>query len=61
MLTVSALVTRARAEGGTPLKPAAALVDTGDLAVIVKTIWNGDDADRERLLQKVRPNSHATL
>ncbi|MCJ1247248.1 Exocyst complex component 4 [Trapelia coarctata] len=45
-------ISRARAEGGTSLKPAAALVDTGDLAVIVKTIWDGDDADRERLLQK---------
>lgn len=56
MLTASALVSRARAEGGACLKPAAALVDSGDLAVIVKTIWSGDDADRERLLQKVPSN-----
>jgi len=59
MLTALALVTRARAEGGTCLKPAAALVDSGDLAVVVKTIWSGDDADRERLLQKVPSNLHA--
>ena len=47
-----ALVTRIRAEGGTCLKTAAAVVEAGDLSVIVKSIWSGDDADRERLLQK---------
>lgn len=61
MLTALALVTRARAEGAACLKPAAAWVDSGDLTVIVKTIWNGDDADRERLLQKVPSNLHSRL
>jgi exocyst complex component 4 len=61
MLTALALVTRARVEGAACLKPAAAWVDSGDLAVIVKTIWNGDDADRERLLQKVPSNLHSRL
>lgn len=60
-LTALVLVSRARAEGGTSLKPAAALVETGDLAVVVKTIWNGDGTDRERLLQKVLSISHAKL
>ncbi|MCJ1476807.1 Exocyst complex component 4 [Lambiella insularis] len=46
------LVTRARAEGGTCLKTAAAVVETGDLSVIVKTIWKGDETDRERLIEK---------
>ena len=50
---MSGLVTRPRPEGGTCLKTAAAVVESGDLSVVVKTIWNGDDSDRERLMQKV--------
>ncbi|MCJ1394198.1 Exocyst complex component 4 [Xylographa bjoerkii] len=46
------LVSRARAEGGTCLKTAAAVVETGDISVVVKTIWDGDETDRERLMQK---------
>ena len=53
LLTVLGLVSRARAEGGTCLKTAAAMVDTGDLSVVVKTIWDGDETARERLMQKV--------
>lgn len=50
---IAGLVTRARAEGGTCLKTAAAVVETGDLSVVVKTIWKGDETDRERLIKKV--------
>ena len=48
-----ALVTRAQVEGGTRLKTAAALTASGDLGVVVRTIWQGDGSDRERLMQKV--------
>ena len=47
-----ALVTRSHAEDGVHLKRAASLTDSGDFSVVVKTIWQGDDSDRERLRQK---------
>ena len=53
MLTCEALVTRSHAENGVHFKRAASLIENGDLAVVVKTIWQGDESDRERLMQKV--------
>ena len=58
MLTIIALVSRIQPEGGTRLKPAAAIVSTGDLEVVVRTIWQGDDSDRERLIRKVNLFHH---
>ena len=53
VLIWEALVTRSHAENGVHLKRAASLIENGDLAVVVKTIWQGDESDRERLMQKV--------
>ena len=53
LLILLGLVSRARPEGGPCLKTAAAVVESGDLSVVVRTIWDGDDSDRERLIQKV--------
>ena len=53
VLICEALVTRSHAENGVHFKRAASLIESGDLAVVVKTIWQGDESDRERLVQKV--------
>ena len=50
---MTALVSRLQSEGEKRLKPAADIVSSGDLGVVVRTIWQGDDSDRERLKQKV--------
>ena len=50
---MAGLVSRVLAEGGTSLKPAAAIAKTGDLEVVVRTIWQGEDSDRDRLRRKV--------
>ena len=52
-LILAALVSRMAAEGGNILKPAAAIIKTGDLEIVIRTIWQGDGSDRERLRKKV--------
>ena len=61
VLIWEALVTRSHAENGLHFKRAASLIESGDLAVVVKTIWQGDESDRERLMQKVNLISLAII
>ena len=46
------LVLRTQAEGPSRPKLAAAVLEQGDLSGIVHNIWDGDETDRERLMQK---------
>ena len=46
------LVMRVRDDGGIEPKRAAAVLDSSDLSVVVRTIWNADGLDRERLLDQ---------
>ena len=46
------LVLRTQAEGPSRPKLAASVLEQGDLSGVVNNIWDGDESDRERLMQK---------
>ena len=46
------LVMRVRDDGGVEPKRAAAVLENTDLVVVVRTIWNADGLDRDRLLDQ---------
>ena len=46
------LVMRAREDGGVESKPAAAVLEQSDLAVVVRTIWRAEGLDHERLMDQ---------
>ena len=46
------LTMRARDDGGAEARPAAAVLEGSDLAVVVRTLWNAEGLDHERLLDQ---------
>jgi hypothetical protein len=53
LIALLAMAGRAQADGSISLKPAVAIMEAGDLSIVVQTIWNGEESDRARLMQKV--------